>query len=938
MLEYKSIDWCHSEDNVGWCPPTIEAILDTISINVATMAPANDTGANHCDHDCLRGKLELASRRAATASMLWAKHKVSGIVWDVNSTVGPDKIDWSIRVLSPSDNFTQELKSDTAPNDKRGLSGTIRDMLRKPRKNASPILLRGQKSGLTKPTANSRELWEPRMQYLLSAPSRLRHDNWLAIEKVRNDFNGVLKAAHAADHFELNSSWLKYLIREWMSGPPTQELKQYVDWWGLDFTGKTLPAEALQKLRGLKVSETVWRWVEDFDTAKVIDPWEGRPDSGKPNVLLRGYQVQFRNETSNEPCYEPNGKKAGSTDNAPSAVIRSAWPFERSLTKNEVVFRVPHTWPWSGARKIEYLGISPPPAGSAIWSLPSGKGDHLQTTTSDGATQGLPIVLQPSSNRPQCRYLGPNFIWGDKHLAGHGKKSEAWCDSKCFGGALRKVNNAAARAAVYGVVTVYQGQKWCTTAKKINVAALVDSATRIGVSYGTWRGQSCLTNDCQKNVSQAATLRTEVAAMVLTKKMLLPHVSEIKGTNATLSGIIVDALIAASISRYNNITGTAGVNKTATSNLTRKVFSSKSIGQRGLQARGVPTSNGQEGGPGKNLFTRFWRSMLGKIQKLIKIFKQRLELNDTNLGEVDSGELEQMNNYLDELDEPQYKQGFDNWLEQTRMNAQVNPDQVLEAPEVEEVEELATYRVGWVTKDGEHMLTKNLEEWTDERIGNEYKLRRFIDPETLERVPRVDPEYDCWEHLDDVTVEQRAQAHLREPTVEELEADDANIAEDAQSVEEPADYYPDRVPADQANIEPAEWKPDRSFLRPQNLADDVSEADFTLDGAADAKEAYICGENWGRREAWDEDQCNPHPTAEEFERAFRDEDPVARSQVHDYDIQTSEGLAETAGEVAEEAVIPEEVAEELIADGAIEVFADALPIVIGFVMDLLMFL
>ena len=69
-----------------------------------------------------------------------------------------------------------------------------------------------------------------------------------------------------------------------MLGPPTSRPPQYADWLGIDFANRTLPDEALVTLRSIEPNATVWRWVRDFDDAKTMDPFEGRPDSSNPAV------------------------------------------------------------------------------------------------------------------------------------------------------------------------------------------------------------------------------------------------------------------------------------------------------------------------------------------------------------------------------------------------------------------------------------------------------------------------------------------------------------------------------------------------------------------------------------------------------------------------------------------------------------------------------
>ncbi|TKA51014.1 hypothetical protein B0A55_13019, partial [Friedmanniomyces simplex] len=247
---------------------------------------------------------------------------------------------------------------------------------------------------------------------------------------------------------------------------------------------------------------------------------------------------------------------------------------------------------------------------------------------------------------------------------------------------------------------------------------------------------------------------------------------------------------------------------------------------------------------------------------------------------------------------------------------------------------------------GKYIADENLKGWTDSELGwpEEWELRA-----NQVEIVEEDDAFDYWKTWDEFQIEQRLEGHLREPTVEELEADEAHAASPPDSVE-PGPRAPraPRAPADQVNVEPAEWKPQPRFPMRNYPPGDISEADFTLDGAADIDAAY--SPKWSPDEQFGTEieqvekpgmkiSGNPNPTPEEFEEAYKNDDPVAKAQMEDYKIQSPSGLPGSADEVAEEAGIPEEVAEELVEDGSIEVFAEEAVVgVVEGVMDFMILL
>ncbi|KAK3066016.1 hypothetical protein LTR53_017791, partial [Teratosphaeriaceae sp. CCFEE 6253] len=390
MMEYDSMDWCMSEQQVGWCPPTIEAVLDTIATRVSALATTNDTVSNsNCDSKCLFVKLELASRRSAIASMVWAKHKVSGGKhWAPNSTDAPDKIDRNIRLLAPSDDFKKELADAIATiQGRRSLFRRFKNAIWRPQVSGSDHytaaagydILESRSDEQSKDERPkdqepkgaadaSQTFWRPRMQYLHSAPSRVHDDHWLSHPGVRQQFAEALQMFKVADLKQLESNWMKYIIEVWMHGPPTSQPKQYLDWVGVKVPDNTIPTDVLKTIRGLQVNETVWRWVKDFNPEKQLEPWEGRPDASNPDILLRGYMLQFANETSAEPCMAKDG-----ADRA-APVIRSAWPFERTTGPAQAVLRRLHLYPTGTMKPIDWTKYNLPgnsmatPQGMRAWT------------------------------------------------------------------------------------------------------------------------------------------------------------------------------------------------------------------------------------------------------------------------------------------------------------------------------------------------------------------------------------------------------------------------------------------------------------------------------------------------------------------------------------------------------------------------------------------
>lgn len=124
MSEYNSIDWCMSATNVGWCPPTVGAVLDRIATVVSSKVQTNDSKTDDCGPDCLQRNLEAVSRRAAAVGMLWAKHKVAGEISSSSGSGAPDTIDWSIYLLAGNVSMTEEIAEGIDAKAKRSLNVT----------------------------------------------------------------------------------------------------------------------------------------------------------------------------------------------------------------------------------------------------------------------------------------------------------------------------------------------------------------------------------------------------------------------------------------------------------------------------------------------------------------------------------------------------------------------------------------------------------------------------------------------------------------------------------------------------------------------------------------------------------------------------------------------------------------------------------------------
>ncbi|KAK5715179.1 hypothetical protein LTR17_016928 [Elasticomyces elasticus] len=1003
MSEYGSIDWCHSPENIGWCPPTVEAVLDSIAINVAARRAPSDTEGTHtikalmdstvefnCDKECLRKKLEHASRRAATAGMLWAKHKVSGVVWDVKSTLGPDKIDWAIRMLSPNDKFIEELKTDTADvaekrstgTEKRGVSTVLEDTGLVTTEHT--VLARTDSSDKTDPRA----LWEPRMQYITSTPSRIRFDSWLGLRNIREQYEGVLRDVGALSKLDLEGSWLKYMHDEWMSGPPTQKPKQYVDWVGADLAGKTLPAEALQKLRGATVNETVWRWVEDWNNAKAMDPWEGRPDSRKPNVLLRGYRMQFQNESSSEPVNEYNGIPDPSKT---SAIIRAAWPFEMTLGKDQQPHRLPHTHPFDPEfQRWTAIGIPPPPKDWRTWTILDNNGHDIWDSIGK-----VPIVLQPGSSKPQTRYGGPLTIWGDQFLGDNKTVTAPWCNSACFAASAFKMSDGASKAALLGVLTTYNATDLCTATKqdRCNITSIVKAATKVGTSFASWHGQDCVTKDCQSNVAVSAAYLAEIVTMTLSKKALTPHLSAL-GPYVNTSEVIINGLITESIGSYENLTGYGNI---TAGNFTR-TRTNKAIARR-LELDGrSPVDPAAK--PGGNFFTRAWARMVERIRKIVQLLKGGPKTTPGNPApngpkpngptpdetspngpepEDPSPEGPSSNIPAAEPNGPEpedpspegpssnvpaaedVEANWDQFLDDVHAHVEGRVNRWMsnieptadEAPSLDAVEDLVELRFTprgnfepW--QEGEAGW-RDVRGWTNDELG--------YNPETSnvrwqklngETTRGYDPDGWRFREYDDIQIEARAQVHNRAPTEQELTEDaefQTPYSEDSNSL---PSGYDDATEMDLVR-NPEMLSPQDSIRRP-GIPDDAgmerpgfrtTRTTWSVDESVDV----LHSSNWspemqakaniGMTTRGGLFTSSGPATQAEFTDAYEAGDPVAEAQMPDFNIQP--GGMMFGGDGAEDIEIGEGAGalEELVEDGAIELFDGGMEVVEALALFLL---
>ncbi|KAK3623836.1 hypothetical protein LTR56_021390 [Elasticomyces elasticus] len=970
MSEYGSVDWCHSPENIGWCPPTVEAVLDSIAINVAARKAPSDTDGTHtikalmdstvdfnCDKECLRKKLEHASRRAATAGMLWAKHKVSGVVWDVKSELGPDKIDWAIRMLSPNDKFIEELKTDTADvaerstgTEKRGLPTVLDDASQHQTPSSvagrditeHTVLARTDGPNKTDPRA----LWEPRMQYITSTPSRIRFDSWLGLRNIREQYEGVLRDVGGLSKLDLEGSWLKYMHDEWMSGPPTQKPKQYVDWVGADLAGKTLPAEALQKLRGATVNETVWRWVEDWNSAKAMDPWEGRPDSRKPN-----------NETSSEPVTEYNGiPDPGKT----SPIIRAAWPFEMTLGKDQQPHRLPHTHPFDPEfQRWTDIGIPPPPKDWRTWTILDNNGHDIWDSIGK-----VPIVLQPGSSKPQTRYGGPLTIWGDQFLGDNKTVTAPWCNSACFAASAFKMSDGASKAALLGVLTTYNATNWCTATKqdRCNITSIVKSATKVGTSFASWHGQDCVTKDCQSNVAVSAAYLAEIVTMTLSKKALTPHLSALRPYVNT-SQVIVDGLISESIASYENLTGYGNI---TAGNFTR-TRTNKAIA-RSLELEGrSPVDPAAK--PGGNFFTRAWARMVERIRKIIRVLKggPKTTPGTTSApngpkpnGPPSGPEPEDpspegplsnepaVDDVEANLDDVRPGEGrINRWMD----NIEPTDDGVPTLDDaVEDLVELRFSRGGkfepW--QEGEAGW-RDVRGWTTDELGYDPETTNFrwekLNGETTRG---YDPDGWRMRIYDEMQIEARAQVHNRAPTAQEL-TEDAEFttpySEDSNSL--PSGYddaaevgfrNPEMLPPEDPEafepgfdgnpeMERPGFRTTRTTWSVDESVDVVHSSNWSPEMQAEASiEMTTSGDLYT--------SAGP-ATQAEFTRAYEAGDPVAEAQMPAFDVQP--GGMMFGGDGAEDLEFGEGAGalEELVEDGAIEWFDGGMEVVEALALFLL---
>ncbi|KAK4945032.1 hypothetical protein LTR10_015709 [Elasticomyces elasticus] len=975
MSEYGSTDWCHSPENIGWCPPTVEAVLDSIAINVAARKAPSDTEGTHtikalmdskvefnCDQECLRKKLEHASRRAATAGMLWAKHKVSGVVWDVKSELGPDKIDWAIRMLSPNDKFIEELKTDTADVAERSAGTERRDVVIGLEDaglvtTEHTVLARTDSPNKTDPRA----LWEPRMQYITSTPSRICFDSWLGLRNIREQYEGVLRDVGGLSKLDLEGSWLKYMHDEWMSGPPTQKPKQYVDWVGADLAGKTLPAEALQKLRGAIVNETVWRWVEDWNNAKAMDPWEGRPDSRKPNVLLRGYRMQFQNESSSEPVTEYNGiPDPGKT----SPVIRAAWPFEMTLGKDQQPHRLPHAHPFDPElpsilepNRWTDIGISPPPKDWRTWTILDNNGHDIWDSIGK-----VPIVLQPGSFKPQTRYGGPLTIWGDQYLGDNKTVTAPWCNSACFAASAFKMSDGASKAAVLGVLTTYNATNWCTATKqdRCNITSIVKAATKVGTAFASWHGQECVTKDCQSNVAVSAAYLAEIVTFTLSKKALTPHLSAL-GPYVNTSEVIVNGLITESIASYENLTGYGNI---TAGNFTRTRTNKAIARSLKLEDRSPPEPAAK---PSGNFFTRAWARMVERIRKILQVLKggPKTTPGTTSApngpkpnGPPNGPEPEDpspegplsnepaVDDVEANLDAARPGEGrINRWMD----NIEPTTDEVPSLDAVEDLVELRfTPRGNFEPWQEGEAGWRDVRGWTNDELD--------YDPETTNvRWLKEDGEItrgyhrDAWRfrEYDDIQIEARAQVHNRAPTEQELTEDaefETPYSEDSNSLPSGWDDATEVV------VRNPEMLPPQDSIRRPGIPDDAgmerpgfrtTRTTWSVDESIDV----VHSSNWSpemQAEASIEmttsgdlyTSAGP-ATQAEFTEAYEAGDPVAEAQMPAYDVQP--GGMMFGGDGAGDIEIGEGAGalEELVEDGAIELFDGGMEVVEALALFLL---
>ncbi|KAK5678109.1 hypothetical protein LTS10_009278 [Elasticomyces elasticus] len=961
MSEYGSTDWCHSPENIGWCPPTVEAVLDSIAINVAARKAPSDTEGTHtikalmdstvdfnCDKECLRKKLEHASRRAATAGMLWAKHKVSGVVWDVKSELGPDKIDWAIRMLSPNDKFIEELKTDTADVAERS-AGTEKRGVVTGLEDAGLVTIEHTVSARTDSPINKTD-------------PELYGSRGCSLRNIREQYEGVLRDVGGLSKLDLEGSWLKYMHDEWMSGPPTQKPKQYVDWVGADLAGKTLPAEALQKLRGATVNETVWRWVEDWNSAKAMDPWEGRPDSRKPNVLLRGYRMQFQNDSSSEPVTEYNGIPDPSKT---SPIIRAAWPFEMTLGKDQQPHRLPHTHPFDPEfQRWTDIGIPPPPKDWRTWTILDNNGHDIWDSIGK-----VPIVLQPGSSKPQTRYGGPLTIWGDQFLGDNKTVTAPWCNSACFAASAFKMSDGASKAALLGVLTTYNATDLCTATKqdRCNTTSIVKAATKVGTSFASWHGQDCVTKDCQSNVAVSAAYLAEIVTMTLSKKALTPHLSAL-GPYVNTSEVIVNGLITESIGSYENLTGYGNI---TAGNFTR-TRTNKAIA-RSLELDGrSPVDPAAK--PGGNFFTRAWARMVERIRKIVQLLKGGPKTtpgtsapsgpkpngptpNDPSPSdpspegpepnEPAANDPEALNDVEQLLDDQHTLGGRVNrWMSNIEPTAN-------EVPTLDAVEDLVELRFTprgnfepW--QEGEAGW-RDVRGWTNDELG--------YNPETSnvrwqkingETTRGYDPDGWRFREYDDIQIEARAQVHNRAPTEQELTEDaefQTPYSEDSGSL---PSGYDDAAEMDLVR-NPEMLSPQDSIRRP-GIPDDAgmerpgfrtTRTTWSVDESVDV----VHSSNWSpemQLEAKIEmttsgdlyTSAGP-ATQAEFTRAYEAGDPVAEAQMPAYDVQP--GGMMFGGDGAEDIEIGEGAGalEEHVEDGAIELFDGGMEVVEALALFLL---
>ncbi|KAK4901315.1 hypothetical protein LTR27_001873 [Elasticomyces elasticus] len=995
MSEYDSVDWCHSPENIGWCPPTVEAVLDSIAINVAARKAPSDTEGTHtikalvdstvpfnCDQECLRKKLEHASRRAATAGMLWAKHKVSGVVWDVKSTLGPDKIDWAIRMLSPNDKFIEELKTDTADvaerstgTEKRGLPTVLEDT----RLVTTKHTVSARTDGANK--TDPRALWEPRI--------------WLGLRNIREQYEGVLRDVGGLSKLDLEGSWLKYMHDEWMSGPPTQKPKQYVDWVGADLAGKTLPAEALQKLRGAIVNETVWRWVEDWNSAKAMDPWEGRPDSRKPNVLLRGYRMQFQNESSSEPVTEYNGIPDPSKT---SPIIRAAWPFEMTLGKDQQPHRLPHTHPFDPEfQRWTDIGISPPPKDWRTWTILDNNGHDIWDSIGK-----VPIVLQPGSFKPQTRYGGPLTIWGDQYLGDNKTVTAPWCNTACFAASAFKMSDGASKAALLGVLTTYNATDLCTATKqdRCNITSIVKAATKVGTSFASWDGQDCVTKDCQSNVAVSAAYLAEIVTMTLSKKALTPHLSAL-GPYVNTSQVIVDGLISESIASYENLTGYGNI---TAGNFTRTRTNKAIARSLELEGRSPPEPGAK---PSGNFFTRAWARMVERIRKIIRVLKggpkttpgttsapngpkpngptpedpspngpepedpspEQPSPNEPSPNEPSHNEpspndpepYEQPEPYAydpEGLDENAL-QTMDDWManEHAHNGPRINRwlDDIEptadEVPSLDDaVEDLVELRFTprgnfepW--QEGEAGW-RDVRGWTDDELGyNPEKAN--LRWQRIDHVTERGYDPDGWRlrEYDELQIEARAQVHNRAPTAQDLVED----AEFRMPYTPEASEYGDAAPRVDLVRNPEMLSPQDSIRRPGIPEDpDMERPGFRTTRttwSVDESVDVLHSSNWSPEMQAEANiemttrgglfTSSGPATQAEFTEAYEEGDPVAEAQMPDFDVQP--GGMMFGGDGAEDIEFGEGAGalEELVEDGAIELFDGGMEVVEALALFLL---